>query len=228
MRGTLRAVQPARFVTPAFQVHHRLTPAGRWYVWAWLGAGFAWPTLRRQLAKACPGPGRRLNRVLARTSTEVQPTALGRHTIGDLLWHTVKVPIKAGLCADADGVSLHAGVHVAKSQRDRLRTLCRYLLRPPLCQERLSLLEDGRVLCRLKRPYSDGTRALVFEPLDFVARLWALVAPPQVHLVHYHGVLGPHAKDRGMVVTQAEGPGDAPVQKKAGKKQDAAGPGRPR
>ncbi len=41
----------------------------------------------------------------------------------------------------------------------------------------------------------------------------------RVHLVHYHGVLGPHAKDRGIVVTQAERPGDALAEKEAGKKR---------
>ena len=64
-------------------------------------------------------------------------------------------------------------------------------------------MPDGRVQCRLKRPYSDGTQALVFEPLDFLARLAALVAPPRVHLVHYHGLLAPHAKDRDRVVPRA-------------------------
>ena len=40
----------------------------------------------------------------------------------------------------------------------------------------------------LKTPYPDGTTDVVFEPLDFMARLAALVPTPRVNLTRYHGV----------------------------------------
>jgi hypothetical protein len=47
---------------------------------------------------------------------------------------------------------------------------------------------------------ADGTSHLVFEPLDFLARLAALTPRPRVNLVFYHGVLAPHARERAAVV----------------------------
>lgn len=121
----------------------------------------------------------------------------------------VRVPhLGQGLCADSEGYNLHAGVHVPAGQRERLESLCRYLLRPAFAQERLSLLSDGRVMVRLKRPYSDGTRALVFEPRDFLARLCALVPPPRVHMVHYFGIFAPHSSWRAEVVPELAEPAE--------------------
>ena len=74
------------------------------------------------------------------------------------------------------------------------RERARYLTRPPIASERPSLAEDGRVVYRLRRHWKDGTRAVVFEPLDFLARLAALVPRPRVHLLTYHGVLAPAAE----------------------------------
>jgi hypothetical protein len=53
-------------------------------------------------------------------------------------------------CASAGGVSLHAKVAVPARDRRRLERLCRYVARPPVATERLSRLEDGRLLYRLK------------------------------------------------------------------------------
>ncbi len=41
---------------------------------------------------------------------------------------------------------------------------------------------------KLKTPYSDGTTHVVLEPLDFIARLAALVPRPRVNLTRCHGV----------------------------------------
>jgi hypothetical protein len=61
--------------------------------------------------------------------------------------------------------------------------LFRYAGRPPLATERLTALPDGRLLYRLKRRWRDGTSHVIFEPLDLVARLAALVPPPRFNLV---------------------------------------------
>ncbi len=103
------------------------------------------------------------------------------------------------LCAQLGGFSLHARVRVAACARLRLEKLCRYVARPPIAQERLSLIPDGRVLYRLKRPYRDGSTHVLFEPMTFLERLAALVPRPRVHLVTYHGVLAPASPDRALV-----------------------------
>jgi hypothetical protein len=85
--------------------------------------------------------------------------------------------------------------------RQRLEQLCRYVLRPAVAQDRLRLSEDGRVVLELKATWSDGTSHLVFDPLDLLVRLAALVPRPRVNLILYHGVLAPHARLRDAVVS---------------------------
>ena len=48
----------------------------------------------------------------------------------------------------------------------------------------------------LKTPYSDGTTHVIFEPLDFIARLAALVPKPRVTLTQYYGVFAPNNRFR--------------------------------
>jgi hypothetical protein len=103
-------------------------------------------------------------------------------------------------CASVAGVSLHANVAVPARDRRRLERLCRYAARPPLATERLSRMDDGRLLYRLKRRWRDGATHMVFEPLELLEKLAALVPPPRFHLVRYHGILGPCASARDRVV----------------------------
>ena len=56
-----------------------------------------------------------------------------------------------------------------------LERLWRYVASPPLVLERLGRDGDGLVVRRLKRPIHDGTTEFLFEPLDILARLAALV-----------------------------------------------------
>ena len=44
----------------------------------------------------------------------------------------------------------------------------------------------------------------MFDPLDFISRLVALIPPPRFHMLRYHGVLAAHAKARGEVVPEPE------------------------
>ena len=57
----------------------------------------------------------------------------------------------------------------------------------------------------LKTPYRDGTTHVVFEPLDFIARLAALVPRPRVHLTRYHGVFAPHSALRAQITPAGRG-----------------------
>ena len=84
--------------------------------------------------------------------------------------------------AKAAGFSLHCGVAAAAHQRRKLERLCRYISRPAIATERLALTPRGNVRYRLKTPYRDGTTHIILEPLDFIARLAALVPAPRVNL----------------------------------------------
>ena len=69
----------------------------------------------------------------------------------------------------------------AKAQeRNKLERLSRYISRPAVSEKRLSLTPSGNVRYELKTPYRDGTTHVIFEPLDFMARLAALVPKPRV------------------------------------------------
>jgi hypothetical protein len=86
----------------------------------------------------------------------------------------------------------------------RGRRLLRYAGRPPVATERLSLLPDGRLLYRLRRRWRDGTSHVIFEPLEFIGKLAALVPPPRFHVVRYYGILAPAAAWRSLVVPESE------------------------
>jgi hypothetical protein len=103
-------------------------------------------------------------------------------------------------CAAYEGYNLHAGVGLAAGEREALERLCRYLLRPPLARDRVLRQEDGTVEVGLKRVWSDGTRAILFTPLEFVERLAAIVPPPRVNQVVYRGVLSANAAWRREVI----------------------------
>ena len=47
----------------------------------------------------------------------------------------------------------------------------------------------------LKTPWSDGTRHLLLSPMELLEKLAALVPPPRFHLLRYHSVLAPRARD---------------------------------
>src|SRR5438093_11294595 len=82
----------------------------------------------------------------------------------------------------------------------RFERLLRYAARPPLSMERLEALPDGRLRYWFKTPWRDGTTHAVFQPLEFIEKLCALVPTPRAHTVRYHGILGPAAKWRAFIV----------------------------
>jgi len=71
--------------------------------------------------------------------------------------------------------------------------LCRYIVRPAVSEKRLSLIPQGKVRYELKIPYRDGTTDVIFESLDFIARLAALVLMLRVNLTRFHGVFAPNS-----------------------------------
>jgi hypothetical protein len=121
--------------------------------------------------------------------------------------------------AKVAGFSLHAGVAAARHERQKLERLCRYITRPAIAEPRLSLTPSGAVRYQLKTPYRNGTTHVIFEPLDFMARLaalaprtlallagWALPRP-RVNLTRYHGVFAPNSPHRALVTKAGRGRG---------------------
>ena len=94
---------------------------------------------------------------------------------------------------------------VAKShQRDKVERLCRYIARPAVSTHRLERLADGTLRYELKTHYKNGTTRVVFEPLDFIARLASLVPKPRFHLTRFHGVFAPNSKHRAAVTREGK------------------------
>ena len=72
--------------------------------------------------------------------------------------------------------------------------------RPAVASGRVSELADGRVAWQLKVPGGRGETHRIMEPMEFMARLSALVPPPRFPLVRYHGVFAPNSPWRVAVV----------------------------
>nr|MBK7063943.1 transposase zinc-binding domain-containing protein [Deltaproteobacteria bacterium] len=103
-----------------------------------------------------------------------------------------------GLVAEMGGFNLHAGVRVEADDRSALERLCWYMARPAVAAGRVTRLPDGNVAYR------------VMGPMEFMARLSALVPPPRTPLVRYAWgvratfaveVRGGSAADRGSAVS---------------------------
>ncbi len=109
------------------------------------------------------------------------------------------------LCAELDGFSLHGAVRIEEGETSRLEHLCRYVTRPPLSNKRLSVNAQGKVVHELRVPFRDGTTHFVFDSLVFIERLAALVPPPRMHQLTYHGVLAPGASWRSEIVRRRVG-----------------------
>jgi len=115
------------------------------------------------------------------------------------------------LCYASRGFSLHAATRIEATDRRRLERLCRYVIRPPVASGRLRFVDEQTLLFTLKTAWADGTCQLVLSPQELLEKLAALVPPPRLNLVRYHGVLAPACPDRAQIVpgrsalTQTEG-----------------------
>jgi len=82
------------------------------------------------------------------------------------------------------GFSAHNAVTVRADDHDGLERLARYLLRPPLSLERLTL-EPG--LARYRHKRAPGCSGEPFDPAELLARLLMHIPAPRLHLVRYYG-----------------------------------------
>jgi len=111
------------------------------------------------------------------------------------------LPPEKGLCTAIGGFSLHAARTVDEYDREGLEGLCRYGLRAPFSQRRLSVLPDGRVRYELARPWPTptGVTELVMAPLQFLKRLAALLPAPYQNLTRYHGCFANRSRVRSLL-----------------------------
>jgi hypothetical protein len=85
---------------------------------------------------------------------------------------------------------------------------------PDLAEARHPLHRQGPAVARhasgLRHPWSDGTTHVVFDPVELLERLAVLIPRPRINLILYHGVLGPRAAWRSLVVNfgTRDGPGE--------------------
>ncbi len=148
-----------------------------------------------ELCTEFPGMAESISSSIQRRSNQGNKILeIGKH------FNTAWTPKGGRLCSYKDGFSLHAKVLIAARDRAGLEHLCRYVARPAVSNDRLSLDERGNIIYKLKRAYDNGTTHLKFSPAEFIEKLIALVPPPRANLTRYHGVLGPHSKLRKKVV----------------------------
>jgi len=91
--------------------------------------------------------------------------------------------------SDGDGFTVHAATRAGAMDTVGREALCKYVLRPPIAQERVTHGPDGLVRITLKRPFADGTVAVDMDPLSLLSRLATAVPPPRLHTVRYAAVL---------------------------------------
>jgi hypothetical protein len=97
-------------------------------------------------------------------------------------------------------MDLHVGPRIRASDRARLERLCRYVMRPPLAQDRLQALSGGLYRYEFRRPWRDGTVAIELSGQELIEKLVALIPAPRANLVRYHGTLAPNARLRASIV----------------------------
>ena len=85
------------------------------------------------------------------------------------------------------------------TDRSKIEKLCRYIARPAVALNRLSLSSSGQVIYTLKKAYDDGTTKIVMTQLELMERLAAIVPRPKIHLIRFAGVFAPHYKYRSEV-----------------------------
>ncbi len=108
-----------------------------------------------------------------------------------------------GLVVKANGFSLHAEVSCKAEERKKLERICRYIARPAIGEERLSVNQKGQVVYKLKKAYDDDTTYIMMEPIELLEKLSAIIPRPRVHLTRFHGILAPHDKHRKLVVPKS-------------------------
>ena len=104
---------------------------------------------------------------------------------------------------------MHAATRAGAFHPAGREALLRYVLRPPIAQERLELRPDGLVRITLKKAYTDGTVAVDMDPVSLLCRLATSVPSPRRHTIRYSGVLAPASPWRRSLAPMA--PSETPA-----------------
>jgi len=120
-------------------------------------------------------------------------------------------PLAEELCTAAGGFSLHVARTVEAHDREGLEGLCRYGLRAPFSQRRISVLPNGKVRYELARPWPtpSGVTELIMEPLGFLKRLAVLLPAPYQNLTRYHGAFANRSRFRPLLPLPPEATADS-------------------
>ena len=168
------------------------------------------PPTNEEIAALAEKVIRRIAKILARHQEEHSDDQ-----VGDALAYVQAASVRSTLSApktandDARkpersafiaGFSMHANVAIHQNDRKGIERLCRYGLRPAFALERLSWTEDGNIRYQYKRAAPNGKPETECDPVEFLAKLAALIPPPRKHLTRYHGVFAPNHAWRGQVV----------------------------
>jgi hypothetical protein len=116
-------------------------------------------------------------------------------------------PAKTGAVEYA-GYNLEAGVRIEAHDDLGRERLLRYGSRPPIALGRLRRLPDGRVAFRIKKWRDGRVKSRIMSPIEFLARLSAIIPPPRIPLIRFHGVLGPKSGWRKDVVPKPPSAGE--------------------
>ena len=93
---------------------------------------------------------------------------------GALPFTSEPLKFERDLCVALDGFTLHAATRAGGQDQEGREALLKYILRPAVAKERVTLRPNGLVRVALKKPFSDGTVAVDMDPLSL---LCSRVAP---------------------------------------------------
>jgi hypothetical protein len=103
---------------------------------------------------------------------------------------------------------------------EKLERLCRYISRPAISEQRLSMTQHGKVRYELKAHYRDGTTHVFFSPVDFIGKLTALIPPPRLNLTRFFGVFAPNSNLRAQVTASQRGKNSPKLVNEEGRQLD--------
>ena len=111
-----------------------------------------------------------------------------------------KEPGPKRLHARVEGWDLHASTAFKAHERVAVERFCRYALRGPIANGRLTRGPREQLAYRLKTPRPDGTTELVLSPMALLERLARLIPQPGRHMTRYFGVLSSGAAWRARII----------------------------
>jgi hypothetical protein len=92
------------------------------------------------------------------------------------------------------GFEVYAGRQTSMGETRRIEELGRYMTRPPLPQDRVELLPDGRALVPTPPDPRTGATEIVLDPLELVHRIVMQIPDRGAHGVRYYGAYSCRAR----------------------------------